>query len=442
MDSRPLVMVSIEMTPTTAADQVFAKCERQLIPFLGLLYLVSLVDRLNVGFAALTMNADLGFSPSVFGFGAGIFFIGYSLFQIPANLMLMRFGARRWVFTILIVWGAISAACAFVQGPMSFYVLRFLLGVAEAGLFPGVVLYLTYWFPQERRARAIAGFMAASPLAFIVVGPVSGLLLTLDGVAGLKGWQWLFLVEGLPACFLAFLLLKLVPDRPEHATWLTPAEKRVIADRLAQESTVDQPGFWQALLDPRLYALGIAYVAVGAGGYGMRLWLPQIVQAMGFSNLANAFIVPLPYLLAVGAMIWWGHASDRKGERIWHIVLPVLLAAFGFFLAAYSSSSNAIALIGITLVIVGVDAVIGPFWSLPSSFLRGPAAAGGIALINTFGTGAGGFIGPYVIGRLLEDSGSYASSMAVLAVGLVGTCVIVLAFNRYFGPRPAAEASR
>jgi ACS family tartrate transporter-like MFS transporter len=424
--------------PTTAEDQVFAKCERRLIPFLGLLYLVSLVDRLNVGFAALTMNADLGFSPSVFGFGAGIFFIGYSLFQIPANLMLVRFGARRWVFAILIVWGAISAACAFVQGPMSFYVLRFLLGVAEAGLFPGVVLYLTFWFPQERRARAIAGFMAASPLAFIVVGPVSGLLLTLDGVLGLKGWQWLFLVEGLPACFLAFLLLKLVPDRPELATWLTAGEKRVIADRLAQEATVDQPGFWHALLDPRLYALGIAYVAVGAGGYGMRLWLPQIVQGMGFSNLANSFIVPLPYLLAVGAMLWWGHASDRTGERIWHIVLPVLLASFGFFIgAAYSSSSDAVVLIGITLVIIGVDAVIGPFWSLPSSFLRGPAAAGGIALINTFGTGAGGFIGPYVIGRLFEDSGSYASSMAVLAIGLIATCVIVLAFGRYLAPRPA-----
>ena len=212
-------------------EKVFAKCERRLIPFLGLLYLVSLVDRLNVGFAALTMNADLGFTPFVFGFGAGIFFIGYSLFQVPANLMLVRFGARRWVFAILIVWGAISAACAFVQGPTSFYVLRFLLGVAEAGLFPGVVLYLTYWFPQERRARAIASFMAASPLAFILVGPLSGPLLAMDGFAGLKGWQWLFIIEGLPACLLAFALLKLVPDGPEHATWLSADEKTTSAGR-------------------------------------------------------------------------------------------------------------------------------------------------------------------------------------------------------------------
>src|SRR6185436_10709547 len=313
-------------SPTSPENQVFAKCERRLIPFLGLLYLISIVDRLNVGFAALTMNADLGFSPRVFGFGAGIFFVGYMLFQVPANFVLVRLGARRWVFTILIVWGAISAACAFVQGPLSFYVLRFLLGVAEAGLFPGVVLYLTYWFPQDRRARAIAGFMAASPLAFIVVGPLSGLLLTMDGFGSLKGWQWLFLIEGLPACLLAFVLLKLVPDSPGHATWLSADEKRVIADRLAREKTIDEPGFWPVLLDPRLYALGIAYVAVGAGGYGMRLWLPQIVQAMGFSNLANSMIVsPLPYLLAVAAMIWWCHSSDKSGERFWHIVLPVLL---------------------------------------------------------------------------------------------------------------------
>jgi ACS family tartrate transporter-like MFS transporter len=429
--------------PTITEEHVFAKCERRLIPFLGLLYLVSIVDRLNVGFAALTMNADLGFSPSVFGFGAGIFFLGYMLFQVPANLMLVRLGARRWVFTILIVWGAISAACAFVQGPLSFYVLRFLLGVAEAGLFPGVVLYLTYWFPQERRARAIAGFMAASPRAFIIVGPLSGALLTMDGFGGLKGWQWLFLIEGLPACLLAFALLKLVPDGPEHATWLSPDEKRLIASRLAQEAAIDQPGFWPALRDVRLYALGIAYIAVGASGYGMRLWLPQIVQSMGFSNEANAFFIsPMPYLLAVGAMIWWGHSSDKTGERIWHIVLPVLLAAAGFIIGAAFSASDLIVLIGITLVIIGVDAVIGPFWSLPSSFLRGPAAAGGIALINTFGTGAGGFIGPYVIGELREATAGFSASMAVLALGLVCTCAIVLAFSRTIAPRTAAVEPR
>jgi MFS transporter, ACS family, tartrate transporter len=423
---------------TTTADHVFAKCERRLIPFLGLLYLVSLIDRLNVGFAALTMNADLDFSPSAFGLGASMFFLGYSLFQVPANLVLVRVGARRWVFAILLAWGAISAAHAFVQGPASFYILRFLLGVAEAGLFPGVVLYLTYWFPQERRARAIAGFMAASPIALVVVGPLSSVLLTMDGIAGLKGWQWLFLIEGLPACVLGFLLLKVAPDGPEHASWLSAEEKRSIANRLAQETTADAPGFWPALLDGRLYLLGIAYMAVGAGGYGMRIWLPQIVQAMGFSNIANGFVVAIPYLLAVGAMIWWGHSSDRRRERIWHVIAPVLLAAFGFFMGA-ASSSDVIVLLGITLVIVGLDAVIGPFWSLPSSFLKGPAAAGGIALINTFGTGAGGFIGPYVIGLMREESGGFSSSMAVLAIGLLGTCAIVLVFSRTFVARSVAQ---
>ena len=429
-------------TAINTEDQVFAKCERRLIPFLGMLYLISIVDRLNVGFAALTMNADLNFSPAVFGFGAGIFFLGYMLFQVPANLLMVRLGARRWVFTILIVWGAISAACAFVQGPLSFYVLRFLLGVAEAGLFPGVVLYLTYWFPQEKRARAIAGFMAASPLAFIVAGPLSGVLLTMDGFGSLKGWQWLFLIEGLPACVLAFVLLKLVPDGPEHATWLSADEKRVIAARLALEAAVDQPGFWPALRDVRLYALGIAYIAVGAGGYGMRIWLPQIVQSMGFSNLENSLIVsPMPYLFAMIAMIWWGQSSDRSGERIWHVVLPTLLAALGFVIGA-ASTSDLVVLIGITLVIIGLDAVIGPFWSLPSSFLRGPAAAGGIALINTFGTGAGGFIGPYIIGHFREATGGYSMSMAVLAVGLLFTCVIVFAFSRTIAPRTASDLPR
>jgi ACS family tartrate transporter-like MFS transporter len=257
----------------------------------------------------------------------------------------------------------------------------------------------------------------------------------------LRGWQWLFLIEGVPACVLAFLLLKLVPDGPEQASWLSAAEKRLIADRLGQESTIDQPGFWPALLDPRLYTLGIAYVAVGAGGYGIRLWLPQIIQGMGVSNLANGFVVALPYVLAVGAMIVWGHSSDRRGERIWHVVLPVILAAAGFLIGSVSSS-DLVVFIGIILVIIGLDAVIGPFWSLPSSFLRGPAAAGGIALINTFGTGAGGFIGPTVIGLLRQETGDYALGMAVLAAGLIGTCVIVLAFGHYFAPRIASETSR
>jgi len=422
----------------TETDRVFSKCERVLVPFAGLLYLVSLVDRLNVGFAALTMNRDLGLSPSEFGLAGGIFFLGYSVFQVPANFILMRLGARRWVFLILVVWGAISAACAFVQGPLSFYVLRFLLGIAEAGLFPGIVLYLTRFLPEERRARAIAGFMAASPLAFIVIGPISSLILNMNGFAGLRGWQWLFLLEGLPACVLGFLLLKIVPETPADAAWLSADEKRVIAENLSREKAQDTESFWDALLDPRLYALGIAYMAVAAGGYGMRLWLPQIVQGMGVPDTSNGFVVAIPYILAMAAMIWWGHSSDKTQERIWHVIAPTLIGAFGFFIATVSSS-DAIMFLGITLVILGLDAVIGPFWSLPVSMLRGGAAASGVALINTFGTGAGGFVGPSLIGYLKEATGTYNSSMLVLAVSLIGTCVIVLALARNLGSHRQIE---
>ena len=422
----------------TESDRVFSKCERVLVPFAGLLYLVSLVDRLNVGFAALTMNRDLGLSPSEFGLAGGIFFLGYSVFQVPANFILMRLGARRWVFTILLTWGAISAACAFVQGPLSFYVLRFLLGIAEAGLFPGIVLYLTRFLPEERRARAIAGFMAASPLAFIVIGPISSLILNMNGFAGLRGWQWLFLLEGLPACVLGFLLLKIVPETPADAAWLSADEKRVIAENLSREKAQDTESFWDALLDPRLYALGIAYMAVAAGGYGMRLWLPQIVQGMGVPDTSNGFVVAIPYILAMAAMIWWGHSSDKTQERIWHVIAPTLIGAFGFFTATVSSS-DAIMFLGITLVILGLDAVIGPFWSLPVSMLRGGAAASGVALINTFGTGAGGFVGPSLIGYLKEATGTYNSSMLVLAVSLIGTCVIVLALARNLGSHRQIE---
>jgi ACS family tartrate transporter-like MFS transporter len=428
----------------TTADQVFARCERRLVPFIGLLYLVSIVDRLNVGFAGLTMNKDLDFSNSVFGLGAGIFFAGYLMFQVPANLVMERLGARRWIFIIVLSWALVSSACAFVQGPISFYVLRFILGVAEAGLFPGMVLYFTYWFPQSYQARLTGGFMAASPFAFIVGGPISTSILGLEGVAGLHGWQWLFLIEGAPAFLRAFAVLRLLPDNPRDAAWLTAEEKSLAAARLAAEPKPESRKFWPAFRDARVWALGIAYMAVGAGGYGMRLWLPQIVQGMGFSTFATGFVVAVPYALAMAAMIWWGRSSDAKRERIWHVVLPMLLGAAGF-LAASLSQSNAVMLLAITAVIIGLDAVIGPFWSLPSSFLRGSAAAAGIALINTLGVGIGGLLGPPLIGVLKDATGGYAASMAVLALALVLSGFIILGFakmrERVFTARSETPAS-
>jgi ACS family tartrate transporter-like MFS transporter len=418
-----------------SGERVFAKCAWRLIPFMILLYLVNYIDRANVGFAALTMNKDLGFSPSVFGLGAGIFFIGYSLFQVPANVILERIGARLWVFCILATWGAISAATALVQGQTSFYVLRFLLGVAEAGFAPGMIYYLSIWFPRSYRARFTGAFYIAVPLAFIVGGPLSGSILGMDGVMGLHGWQWLFLIEGAPAVLLAFAVLRMLPDSPAEAAFLSADEKAFIAARLvAETSPNEQRDLWAALRDPRVIAMGLVYFGISSGAYGVQLWLPQIVQAMGYSNFATGFVSALPFVASIAGLILWGRSSDLKGERIWHVALPAILAASSFVIAALAPS-DLVVLIALTLAIVGIRSVQGPYWSLLSSFLSGPAAAGGIGLASTIGTGLGGFLGPTIIGVLKESSGGYESGMVALAVGQTLAAVIVLALGRAMAPR-------
>ena len=417
-------------------DRVFAKCAWRLIPFMVLVYVVNFIDRVNVGFAALTMNKDLGFSPTVYGFGAGIFFFSYFLFQVPASVVLERFGARRTVFCILATWGVVSAACSLVQNPASFYGLRFLLGVAEAGFYPGMIFYLTLWFPRAFRARFVATFTAGIPLSNIVGGPLSGLILGMDGVLAIHGWQWMFLLEGLPAFFLSFAVLKFLPDSPSRASWLSDAEKKTIAACLASESQMERRDLWPALRDPRVLALCLAgFSSIGMGLYGYQLWLPQIVQAMGFSNRETGFIVALPYVAALAAMILWARSSDAKGDRIWHVALPLLLAASGFALASLAQS-DLIMLGGLTCVAMGILASFGPFYSLPSTFLGGTAAAGGIALINSIAA-LGAFFGPVITGVLKEHTGNYASAMAALACGLVVSATIVLALGRAMAPRAA-----
>jgi ACS family tartrate transporter-like MFS transporter len=408
-------------------QQIFAKCAWRLIPFMGLLYVVSYVDRTNVAFAALTMNKDLGFSPAVFGFGAGIFFFSYALFQVPANVVLVRLGARRWMFCILAVWGAVSCATAFVQGPASFYALRFLLGVAEAGFFPGMIFYLTLWFPQAYRARYCALFMAAQPLAFIIGAPVSGLILGMVGVGGFAGWQWLFLIEGLPACVLAFAVLSLLPDRPADSSWLTTADKKTIDALLSREDIAQRRELWPALRDPRVIALGVAGFGESSAQYGILLWLPQIVHGMGFSNRATGFVVAMPFVAGMVATIVWGRHSDAKRERIRHVAYPFLLAAAGL-LAASLAQSYLIVLLGLTLGVVGLFATMGPFWIMPSSFLGGTAAAGGVAFVRTIGA-MGGFFGPGLIGVLKGQTGGYSAAMAALGFGLVLAAAIVLALG-------------
>jgi ACS family tartrate transporter-like MFS transporter len=411
-----------------------------LIPFIAVLYFVNYVDRVNVSFAALTMNKDLQFSPSVYGLGAGIFFWGYLLFQIPANAVLVRVGARRWIFSIMLVWGALSTATAFVQSPVSFYAIRFLLGVAEAGFFPGMVMYLTYWFPQSYRARFIAGFMIAIPLAFVLGAPLSGLILQLDGAFSLHGWQWLFLIEGLPAFILSFVVLRFLPNGPVDAPWLNSDEKQEISSRLAADSGALTQEFFPALIDPRVWALGFVYFGINFGRYGVELWLPQIIQGMGVANLATTFVVAVPYAIGMAAMIYWGRLSDLRGERIWHVALPSLTAAAGCLVASFAQI-DIVVLLALGVVVISLLAVQGPFFSLPSSYLSGSAAAAGIGLVNTLGTGAGGLLGPSVIGLLKERSGTYGSSMAVLAVGLLFSALVVLALGRMTrARRPVLES--
>jgi MFS transporter, ACS family, tartrate transporter len=378
-------------------DHVFLKCAWRLVPLMTLLYFVNIMDRVNVGFAALTMNRDLGFSPAVYGFGAGAFFLGYALFQVPANMILERVGARRWIFLILLLWGALSASNAAVSGPTGFYTARIFLGLIESGFYPGMILYLTYWFTKQYRGRLVAIFMAALPLANIVGGPLSSLILGMNGVLRLAGWQWLFLIEAAPAIVLAFAVLKLLPDSPSSAVWLNQDEKDVIAARMQGDDTARHVNFWPVFADARVYALAIVYFGYAVGNYGVGLWLPQIVQGMGVSNLATGFVVAIPYIASVFAMIFWGRSSDRSGERIWHVALPAMLMAACLLIASLAHS-NLMIFLALSLVLVGALALQGPFWVLPSTYLGGAAAASGIAFINSIGTGGGGFLGPYFLG--------------------------------------------
>ena len=423
----------------TAGEQVFAKCAGRLIPFLMLLYFFNYLDRVNVGFAALTMNRDLGFSPSVYGLAASIFFVSYAMFQIPATMFLERIGARAAVAIIMAAWGTVSAATALVGTPTGFYAARFLLGVAEAGFFPGIILYLTFWFPRAYRARFTAIFMTAIPLSSTFGGPLSGLILGLDGTGGLRGWQWLFLIEGLPACALASAVLKFLPDGPAQAAFLSAAEKQTIATRLAAERPAAPKSPWPGLYDPQVLLLGLAGTGINAAIFGNQLWLPQIVKSLGYSNLTTGFIVSLPYMLGIPIMLLVARSSDRRGERVWHTAIPLMVTAAGFTVAAMAHNPFVV-IAGLFAVVWGLVGTYGPYYSLASSFFAGAAAPGAIALVNLMCTGAGGFIGPNVIGLLKQHTGGYAAGMLALSAGLVISVVLLLLLGRVMAARRAALA--
>lgn len=407
---------------------------RRLIPFLFLLYVVSFLDRVNVGFAALEMNRDLGLSPSVYGFGGGIFFIGYSLLEVPSNLILARIGARRWIARIMITWGVIASCMMFTRGPLSFYALRFLLGVAEAGFFPGIIFYLSKWFPSDARARAVARFMTAIPISGVIGGPISGALLGLSGSLGLTGWQWLFLLEGLPAVVLGFAVLRYLPDGPENAAWLMPDQRRWLLERLAieRQHCVDHHRFSvaRALSSSVVWQMGLlVFLSISFGQYALALWLPQIVRGFsGLSDLQIGFVSAIPNLVAAIAMVIVAGHSDRTGERCLHIAAASGVAAAGFLGCALVQSPVP-AVIFLSLASAGLLSAHGPFWPLPSKFLTGAAAAGGIALINSLAN-LSGFAGPYAIGLLNSASGDFRTGLMLLAFVPLAGMVLALRLRR------------
>ncbi len=416
--------------PTAAA---VARVSRRLIPFLFLLYILNFLDRVNVGFAALEMNQDLGFGPAIYGFGAGVFFLGYCLFEVPSNLVLYRAGARLWIARIMVTWGLAASAMMLVHTPWSFYLLRFLLGVAEAGFFPGIIFYLTYWYPARERARAYAWFLAAIPICGVVGGPISGALLGLDGVLGLQGWQWLFLLEGIPSVVVGLLVLVLLPDRPRDARWLPPVERTALDAALEAEGAHAAAGHGvslrKTLANPVVWWLGATYFLLIMGLYGFALWLPQLIKATGeFTNFEVGIITAIPYAVAAVGMVLVGRRSDRTGERHLHLALPALAGAVGFIAVTRIGSTGPL-VAALSLTAFGVLGWLGPFWSLPTAFLKEQAAAGGIALINSMGA-VGGFVGPYLIGETKQQTGSFTPGLLILALSLVGGVVIVLGLRR------------
>ena len=401
------------------------KVTLRLIPFLFILYIVAWLDRVNVGFAALQMNSDLGFSSAAFGFGSGVFFLGYCLLEVPSNLILHRVGARRWIARIMMTWGAISMAMMFVRTTPTFYILRFLLGAAEAGFFPGMVYYLSQWYPEAQRARAIAAFMTAVPVSGVIGGPLSGALLSLNGVFGLAGWQCLFLVEGLPAMLLGVIVLFYLIDRPEAAHWLAPAERNWLANELASEritrSATHPIGILAALTNPTIWQLGIIFLLAAIGFYSYSFWAPLIIKSLtGTTDLGVGLILGAISAVTIILMLLNSAHSDRRDERPLHVAVPLLIMGAGF-LGCALLHQPILAVLSLALVPIGHCSAYGPFWSLPARFLTGAPAAAGIALVVTIAN-VGGFAGPALIGAMKDRFGTHDPAFMLL-----GTCGIVAA---------------
>ena len=418
----------------TAAQQkaLFARISWRLLPLVVVSYLMAYIDRTNISFAALTMNKDLGFSAYLYGWGAGIFFIGYALFEVPSNLILERVGARVWIARIMFTWGLISALMATVSGPTSFLVLRFLLGVAEAGFFPGIILYFTYWYPAAYRARVISMLYVAVPISNTIASLISGAILGMDGTLGLRGWQWMFILEAIPALLLAGVVLKAMTDRPSKAAWLSGAEREWLEHTLQTErARIESAGrmsLLDALKDPRVLALCAIYFTSVTASYGITFFLPQIVKGLGLSNTMTGFVTAIPYTIGVIGLFAWGYSSDRRNERRWHLIASTGLAAVGFVaVGALTGSFWAIA--AMAVVTMGLYGSRPSFWPMPSMFLTGAAAAAGIALINSVGN-LGGYVGPFIVGWIKDRTNSFEMALYFLAACAFASALITFLATR------------
>jgi MFS transporter, ACS family, tartrate transporter len=437
-DAEPLVSSASpqEMPADLTPEQsrvLFSKITWRLIPLLFLCYIIAYIDRINVGFAKLQLREVLGVDEkifsSVFGLGAGLFFIGYFLFEVPSNLVLQRVGARVWIARIMIVWGFVATAMMFINSTTGFYTMRFLLGAAEAGFYPGVILYLTYWYPARERARTIALFATGAVIAGILGSPLSGAILGLHGAVGLDGWQWLFLLEGIPAVLMGLVVLFILPNHPRNARWLSASEKNWIQAQLDEETGRSKGKTHYRLSDAlssrRVWLLCLIYFLLNVGGYGYEMWLPSIIKEFsGMSYTIVGLINAIPYLAAAIVMLLVGRHSDRTGERRWHVAIAAVLSAVGFALSARLQNPY-LAMAALTLAFVGLKATVGPFWALGTAFLSGTAAAGGIALINSVGN-LGGFVGPTLVGVIKDRTGGNEIALLILGGALLLMGLIVL----------------
>jgi ACS family tartrate transporter-like MFS transporter len=426
-------MAAAEATQTIERRTI-AKVSWRLLPLAALAYCIAYIDRSNISFAALTMNKDLGFSAYLYGWGAGIFFFGYFLFEIPSNLILEKVGARIWIARIMITWGIISGLTALITGPTSFLVIRFLLGAAEAGFFPGMILYFTYWYPAEYRGRVISTLFIAQPVANAAASIASAAILEMDGILGIKGWQWIFILEAVPAILLGLVILRVMTDRPARADWLAEDERSWLQARIDRESRqVESAGHvsWiKALADPRVVALSFIYLMSVTANYGIVFFMPQIIKGIGLSNMMTGLVSSVPYIVGTVGLIAWGWSSDRNQERRWHLIVASTVGALGLAFAAWSGASYW-ALLGMSAATVGIYGSRAAFWPMPSLFLTGTAAAGAIAMINAVGN-LGGYFGPFIVGWIKDSTQSFNAGLYFLAA-----CSLMAAVITFFAARAA-----